>query len=126
MKEIMIKIIKEDITYMLQELGNIRKQQCTKDASFRDFKPYRSMVDTLINTYDNLNTMYNYNIYKKDGSYVEYFISALFIKSERVHELMEACKGEHSQYRCLSDVYTKLTNKICKIENERPISYGTK
>jgi len=144
MKEIMIKTIKEDITYMLAELGNIRKteldnkfknEENIKDLDknspyystyIMDFRPYRDMVITLIKTYDNLNKMYNYNIFKEDRIFVEYFVSGLFIKSFRLHKLMEICKDNYNQYRCLSDAYVKLTEKICKIERDRPMEFKNK
>ena len=84
MKEIMIKTIKEDIKYMLTELGNMRKAEIKKELEnkalmngvstssakyyiyTKDFRPYRKMVDSLSKNYDSLNQFYKYNILKGD------------------------------------------------------------
>lgn len=143
MKEIMIKTIKEDITYMLKELGTMRKLEQNKEFKnkemcdsgldsnsvgytvyIKDFRPYRSMVSALINTYDNLNRMYDGNIYKEDGTFVEYFMTSLFVEAERLHNLMETCKSDYNQYRCMNDAYIKITDKICRIEKDRPKKKG--
>jgi len=139
MKEIMIKTIKEDITYMLAELGNMRKAEVNKDTKnklmensglsqdsvgyrvyFKDFRPYRKMVDSLSKLYDSLNQMYKYNMLKGDEEFVEYIVSSLFAESKELHKLMETCKEDYDQYRCMSDAYVKLTDKICRIERDMP------
>jgi len=139
MKEIMIKTIKEDSTYMLTELGNMRKAEQEKDLKnilmensglskdsvgyrvyFKDFRPYRKMVDSLSKNYDSLNQLYKYNILKGDEKFVEYIVSSLFIEAGELHKLMETCKEDYDQYRCMSDAYVKLTDKICRIERDMP------
>jgi hypothetical protein len=143
MKEIMIETIKKDITYMLKELGNIRKTEQDKvlknkemenidpkQLGYRiytmDFRSYRKMVDALTKAYDNLNQMYKYNVLKGDGVFAEYFVSSLFIEADRLHKLMETCKKDYDLYRCMSDAYIKLTDKICKIESHRPMEIEIK
>jgi len=139
MKEIMIKTIKEDITYMLKELGNIRKLEQSKDVKnilmensglsqdavgyivyIKDFRPYRKMVDSLNKAYDNLNQMCRYNMSKEDILFMDNFVISLFVETGELHKLMEDCKGDYDQYRCLSDAYVRLTDKICKIERDMP------
>jgi len=139
MKEIMVKTIKEDITYMLKELGNIRKSEQSKDVKnmfmensglsqdavgyivyFKDFRPYRKMVDSLNKAHDNLNQMCRYNMSKEDILFMDNFVISLFVETGELHKLMEDCKGDYDQYRCLSDAYIRLTDKICKIERDRP------
>ena len=139
MKEIMIKTIKEDITYMLAELGNMRKTEINKDTKnklmensglsqesvgyrvyTKDFRPYRKMVDSLSKLYDSLNQMYKYNMLKGDKEFVEYIVLSLFAESKELHKLMETCKEDYDQYRCMSDAYVKLTDKICRIERDMP------
>ena len=139
MKEIMIKTIKEDIKYMLTELGNMRKVEINKDTKnklmensglsqdavgyivyIKDFRPYRKMVDSLSKLYDSLNQMYKYNMLKGDKEFVEYVVSSLFAESKELHKLMETCKEDYDQYRCMSDAYVKLTDKICRIERDKP------
>ena len=139
MKEIMIKTIKEDITYMLTELGNMRKAEQNKDTKnklmensglskdsvgyrvyFKDFRPYRKMVDSLSKLYDSINQMYKYNMLNGDRGFVDYVVSSLFAESKELHSLMETCKEDYDQYRCMSDAYVKLTDKICRIERDMP------
>jgi len=139
MKETMIKTIKEDIKYMLTELGNMRKIEQDKDLKnklmensglsqdavgyrvyIKDFRPYRKMVDSLSKLYDSLNQMYKYNMLKGDEEFVEYIVSSLFAESKELHKLMETCKEDYDQYRCLSDAYVKITDKICRIERDMP------
>ena len=139
MKEIMVKTIKEDITYMLKELGNIRKSEQSKDVKnmfmensglsqdavgyivyFKDFRPYRKMVDSLNKAHDNLNQMCRYNMSKEDILFMDNFVISLFVETGELHKLMEDCKGDYDQYRCLSDAYVRLTDKICKIERDMP------
>ena len=138
MKEIMIKTIKEDIKYMLTELGNVRKTEIKKELEnkelmngvstssakyyiyIKDFRPYRKMVDSLSKLYDSLNQFYKYNILKGDEEFVEYIVSSLFAESKELHKLMETCKVDYDQYRCMSDAYVKITDKICRIERDMP------
>jgi len=142
MKEIMINTIKEDITYMLTELGNMRKIEQGKDTKnklmensglsqdavgyivyIKDFRPYRKMVDSLNKAYDNLNQMCRYNMSKEDILFMDNFVISLFVETGELHKLMEDCKGDYDQYRCLSDAYTRLTDKICRIERDRPLDF---
>lgn len=123
MKEIMIKTIKEDIMYIFQELENMRKTEKDKDLLIyiKDFRPYRSMVDTLLKTYDNFYRMIiSNNLSRENARFIDNFLNSLIVESTELHKLMETCKGEYNQYRCLSDAYIKLTDKICRIERDRP------
>ena len=133
----MINTIKKDIEYIINELWIMRNKEEMKDVRneeqkgkdpesvgfihyTKDFRPYRGMVDTLLKSFDNLNKMFNYDLYKYELDFVEEFLNGLISESKNLHRLKEKCKGEYDQYRCLSDVYIKLTDKISKIERDRP------
>jgi len=78
------------------------------------------MVNTLMNTYDNFNKMMlNYGLESEDIKFIEDFLENLIKELKDLHKLKDKCKKEYNQYRCLNDAYIKITDKICKIENER-------
>lgn len=132
----MIEQIKNDINYVMSELGNIRNREVSKDfikkrmfvdsdspelvLYVKNFKTYRSMVDTLIKMYDNLNKIYNYDLGSFESIFVENFHKNLALELESLNETRENCKGEYEQYRCLSDAFIKLSDMICKINKCKP------
>jgi len=135
--KVIIGATKDDIKYMVQELKNIRKHESDKDLKnksmegvnpnsvgycvwFKDFKPYRSMVDTLIKTIDNLNRMCNHNSYQEHSEFMNDIFRRLNYEAGELHKLKEDCKGDYNQYRCLSDAYIRLTDKIYKLELDKP------
>ena len=135
--KVIIGATKDDIKYMVQELKNIRKHESDKDLKnksmecvnpnsvgycvlFKDFKPYRSMVDTLIKTIDNLNRMSNHNSYQEHSEFMSDIFKRLNYEAGELHKLKEDCKGDYNQYRCLSDAYIRLTDKIYKLELDKP------
>ena len=60
MKEIMIKTIKEDITYMLTELGNMRKIEVNKDIKNKLMENSGLSQDSV-----------GYRVYFKDLDHIE-------------------------------------------------------
>lgn len=133
----MIDTIKTDMEYILGELWVMRNKEEMKDFRnleqkdkdpesvgfvhyIKDFRPYRGMVDTLLKSFDNLNKMFDYRLFKDNPEFVEEFLNRLISESESLHQLMEKCKGDYNQYRCLSDVFIKLTDKIGRITKDRP------
>ena len=133
----MINTIKADIEYILDELAVIRNKEDMKIVKnealkyidqeqigfihyTKDYRPYRSMVDTLIKNYDNLNKIYCYKLYEFEKEFVDKFLNNLTNETENLHRLKESCKGQYEQYRCLSDAYVKITDKICRIERDMP------
>lgn len=107
--------IKKDLTYLLDELKNQRKESEIVD---KDFKVYRNTVDTLVKTYDSLNKLHSYQFYKKDVEYHSYFLSSLILETEKLQELKEKYKNSNSQFRCLTDAYLKLVEKIEQLDYE--------
>jgi len=137
MQELIINTIKEDINYIVNELSNIRdKEELYRFSKsgfnkvgdekvyshyVMDFRQYRSMVNTLMNTYDNFNKIVlNYGLNSEDIKFIEDFLESLIKESKDLHELKEKCKKEYDQYRCLNDSYIKIADKICRIERDRP------
>jgi len=123
--ENIIKNIKEDIDYILDELKIIRNT-LSKYNNYNSSKPdvyksYRSMVDTLNKTYEGLYDLYKYNIFKADKEFAEYFIDKLNSEIEALTKLKEQCKKDYNQYRCLNDAYLRLIYTLNKIERSKPI-----
>jgi len=135
----MIDTIKNHIEYILDELWVIKNKEEMKDfrneeqklagidsasSDFvnyvKDFRPYRGMVDTLLKSYDVLNKMFDYSLFKYDSEFAEEFLNRLIIESKDLHILMKKCKSDYNQFRCLSDSYVKLADKINRIERDRP------
>jgi len=132
----MINTIKADIEYILGELAVMRNKEDMKTVKnealkymnqdqvgfvyyTKDYRPYRIMVDTLIKNFDNLNKICCYKLYEFEKEFVDKFLNNLTNETENLHKLKESCKGEYEQYRCLSDAFIKLTDKICRIERDK-------
>jgi hypothetical protein len=115
-----IYLIQKDIEHMFGTLIKIRKFEDVKDIATIDFKPYRSMVDSLLKTFDTLNKLYNYNILKENAEFSEYFYSSLVIEKDKLRDIITFCRDNQNQYRCLNDAYLKLIEKIDRIDKDRP------
>lgn len=116
--EKIIKTIKEDIGSIITELKNMRKQEMYKwlqysCASDMDFRDYRKMVDTLMKSYDSLKRMYECDI---DAEFISWFSGVMTCESEEIHTIMGICMSSYNQYRCLSDAYCKMIDKMQQIK----------
>ena len=134
-----IEATKNDILYMISELQAIRFNEGAKDQKntemqesgidsravgyqiwIKNYKPYRSMVDSLIKTMDSLNRMCNHQALQQQSEFMNYVVDKLNYEVGELQNLKEKCKGEYEQYRCLNDAYISLTNKMYKIELDMP------
>jgi len=99
--------IEKDIEYVFNKLENLRvNYPLTSDNTEPDFRPYRSMVYCLIDTFNNYGYVNNYKI--ENDKFIEYFINKLTYEIKTLHETIEEHKENYKIFKCLNDAFIKL------------------
>lgn len=124
--------IQNDIKYIFSQLEELRTNYpwsyiTSQTYQEPDFRPYRSMVFCLVDTFHN----YKYLYYNYNNEYVDKFVRGFFIDKltyeiKKLHETIESIdkskeeyqhfNNGYKQYKCLSDAYIKLTRLYVEIE----------
>jgi len=122
------EILKNDINDMFNKLNDLCKCSSESitldmqeiDLKLKDFRPYRNTVNSIVKTFDSLNKLYDYSLYKDDKNYIMIFITNIEYEIKRINALKEICKDNNEQYRCLQDTHITLTNTLDKIYKSQP------
>ena len=113
--------IKKDIEYIFSKMEKLRIEypwsklsSQENDKEEPDFRPYRSMGYCLIDTFNNYKLINN-NLIKADDEFISKFIKKLTYEIRKLHETMEQYKEGYRQFKCLNDVFIKLTRLLQSI-----------
>jgi len=115
--------IKKDIEHIFGKMEKLRieypwaKLSSQDDKKEPDFRPYRSMANCLIDTFNNYKYMTNHLV-NTDNEFISKFIKKLTYEIKELHETMEQYKEGYQQFKCLNDVFIKLTRLSQNIKEQ--------
>ena len=115
--------IKKDIEHILGKMEKLRieypwaKLSSQDDKKEPDFRPYRSMANCLIDTFNNYRYMSNHLV-NPDDEFISKFIKKLTYEIKELHETMEQYKEGYQQFKCLNDAFIKLTRLSQNIKEQ--------